>query len=546
MRIAALIVVATVSVAAQQPTVRLKADAPPSAERPAEIHGRVIAADDGRPLVRARIALLSAAAPGRALMTTSTNAQGNYQLKDVPAGSYFVSASRPGYIELQYGQRRARERGLAVDVKAGQTIDRIDVALVRGAVIAGRVMDENGEPYQGLRVDVFQTRYLEGRRVRFPVGGSQTDDQGAYRISGLQPGSYLVSVLSRETWRNERNESFGYAATYYPGATEDNAQPIVLDAAQQRLSVDIALVAARTARLRGRVVRETGEPAASVGVTAATAIRGTGLSIGTTASPFSANTGADGSFELSGVPPGFYSIRSSSGGATASLEADVSGDLDNLLLVARSGSTVTGMVVTDTGEPPPFNVAGARLSLLAPTGNVLPTIRVPAIESDWTFTLRSMGGPFLFRLQGFPNDWMLDSVRLNDDDFTDAPFDVPTGGKQITGLRIIITKEAGAIAGTVTEKEKPTSDAIVVAFSEDERHWMFGSRFIRTARPTAGGAYSIAGLPAGDYFVVAERELMEGEWEDRDYLKAATARATKVTLKRGGSETVDLKVAQPR
>ena len=539
MRIAALMVVASVSVAAQPQTIRLKADAPQS-DRPAEIHGRVIAADDGRPLVRARIALLSAAAPGRPLMTTSTNAQGNYQLKDVPAGSYFVSASRPGYIELQYGQRRARERGLAVDVKAGQTINRIDVALVRGAVIAGRVMDENGEPYEGLTVDAWQMRYQDGRRVRFPVGTSRTDDQGAYRISGLQPGSYLVSVLSRETWRNEKSESFGYAPTYYPGATEDRAQPIVLDAAQQRLSVDIALAAARTARLKGRVIRETGEPVAGVGVSAAAAIRGTGaVFIG---NPISANTGADGSFELSGVPPGFYSIRSNAPGATASLEADVSGDVDNLLLVARTGSTITGTVVTDIGEPPPFNVAGARLLLLAANGNVLPTVRVPAIESDWTFNLRSMGGPFLFRLQGFPSGWMLDSVRLNDDDITDAPYDVPTGGKQISGFRIVITKDVSAISGTVTEKEKATSDAIVVAFSEDERHWMFGSRFIRTARPTAAGAYSIAGLPAGDYFVVAERELMEGEWEDPQYLKGASAKATRVTLKRGASETVDIRV----
>jgi hypothetical protein len=137
---------------------------------------------------------------------------------------------------------------------------------------------------------------------------------------------------------------------------------------------------------------------------------------------------------------------------------------------------------------------------------------------------------------------MLDAVRLNDDDITDAPYDVPTGGKQIAGLRVVITKEASAISGTVTEKGAASTDAIVVAFSEDERHWIYGSRFIRTARPTAGGAYSISGLPAGDYLVVAERELMEGEWESRDYLKGATARATKVTLKRGASEKVDLKL----
>jgi len=536
--IAILTVVSSLSWAVQAP-------APRPVDAPAQIHGRVVAVENGGPLVRARIALLSAAAPGRPLITTSTNAQGVYQLRDVPPGSYFVSASRAGYIELQYGQRRARERGTPLEVKSGQTIRQIDVALVRGGVIAGRVVDETGEPYPSLIVTAWQTRYQEGRRVRFPSATGQTDDQGAYRISGLQPGSYFVSAMSPETWRNSRGESLGYAATYYPGAAVETAQPIMLSSGQQRLDIDLALAAARTARLRGRLVRETGEPVSGVAVSAAIAIPGTSVTFASGA-PISANTTPDGSFELSGVAPGHYAIRSNAGGNSASINLDVSADLDNLLLVARSGSTVTGVVVTDAGEPPPFTASGARLSLLASAGEVLPTIRVPAIDSDWTFTLRNVGGPFLFRLSGFPPEWMLDAVQLNDDDVTDTPLDVPTGGKQVAGLRLVITKEGATLAGTVTERGEASSDATVVAFSEDERHWRFGSRFIRTARPAIDGAYTIAGLPAGDYLVVAERDLLDGEWEDREYLKGAVARATKVTLKRGGAETVDLKVAPPR
>ena len=516
-----------------------------AAEKPARVRGRVVAADTGQPLVRARIGLLSSAAPGRPLITTSTNAQGYYELQDVPAGSYFVSASRPGYLEQQYGQRRARERGLAVNVKAGETIERIDVALVRGGVLSGRITDENGEPYEGLTVTALQTRYQEGRRVQFPAAIAQTDDQGGYRISGLAPGSYVLSVASRETWRNEKNESFGYATTYYPGVAAENAQPLVLDSGQQRLSIDFAVAAARTSRLRGRVVRETGEPVAGVAVTASPMLKGTGLTIAS-ANPISATTIGDGSFELAGVPPGPYSIRSASARETARLTIDVVADTDNLVLVSRTGSTVTGRVVTDSGEPPPFTASGARLSLLAPfPDNVLPTVRVPAINSDWTFTLTSMGGPFLFRLSGFPEDWMLDAVRLNDEDIVDAPFDVPTGGKQVSGLQIVITKDVGKIGGTVSaDKGDTNTDAMVVVFPQDQRSWTYGSRFIRMARPNASGSYSISGLPAGDYFVVAERELMEGEWEDPLYLKAAAARAIRATLKRGESQSVDLKLTK--
>ena len=54
--------------------------------------------------------------------------------------------------------------------------------------VAFRVADENGEPYPGVMITVWQMRYQQGRRVPFPSGTDRTDDQGAYRIPGLQPG----------------------------------------------------------------------------------------------------------------------------------------------------------------------------------------------------------------------------------------------------------------------------------------------------------------------------------------------------------------------
>ena len=531
-------------------TAALSAGQPqaPAAEKQTHIRGRIVSAENGQPLARARVTLLSAVTPGRPLMTTSTNSQGNYDLRDVPPGSYFVAAARSGYLELQYGQRRARERGLSVEVKQGESIGRIDIALARGGVVAGHVVDENGEPYAGVMITVWQMRYQQGRRVPFPSGTERTDDLGAYRIPGLQPGTYTVSGLSTETWRNEKSETLGYASTYYPGATIDQAQPITIEPGQQRTTLDFALVAARTSRLRGRVTRPTGEPVSGESVTLAPSIRGTGLTF-VTGAPISTRTGADGSFELRDVPPGTYALRGNVGrNETHSIPVDVEGDIDNLLLVPRSGSTVTGVVVTDTGEPPPFPASGARLSLLAPEPErVLPTVRVPAINSDWSFTLSNVGGPFLFRLSGFPEAWMIDSVQLNDDDFTDVPWDVPTGARQISGLRIVITKEVATIDGSVvTSKGTPTADAIVVVFPDDERQWMFGSRFVRTARPTTEGRYSISGLPAGEYLVVAEQELMDGEWESREFLKRVATRAARVTLPRGAAKSLDVRVASSR
>src|SRR5712691_11333632 len=55
----------------------------------AVIRGRVFAADTGKPLRRARVNVFAPELGGEN-RTTSTNAEGRYELKDLPAGRYTV------------------------------------------------------------------------------------------------------------------------------------------------------------------------------------------------------------------------------------------------------------------------------------------------------------------------------------------------------------------------------------------------------------------------------------------------------------------------
>jgi hypothetical protein len=133
---------------------------------------------------------------------------------------------------------------------------------------------------------------------------------------------------------------------------------------------------------------------------------------------------------------------------------------------------------------------------------------------------------------------MIEAVRFNERDITDVPWDVPVGGRELATLQIVLTGDIGVVNGTVrTFAGKPTSDATVVVFPEDAALWTPASRYIKAARPNQAGEFSIRGLPAGDYFVIARDFIEEGQWEDKEFLESARFNAQRLTLTSGGTET---------
>jgi Carboxypeptidase regulatory-like domain len=86
----------------------------------ARLRGIVVGGEGGVPLRRAFVRLHRGdLREGRA---TSTDEQGRWELKDLPAGRYMLSAMKAGYVPLEYGQRRPFEPGRPIEVAGGQLI----------------------------------------------------------------------------------------------------------------------------------------------------------------------------------------------------------------------------------------------------------------------------------------------------------------------------------------------------------------------------------------------------------------------------------------
>ena len=103
----------TAQPAGQRTPPRMIQPGQPTPTGTAVLRGAVVAADTGAPIRRAQV---RASAPGaQETRTTLTDEQGRFELRELTGGRYTITASKGGFITLQYGQQRPSEPGTPVE-----------------------------------------------------------------------------------------------------------------------------------------------------------------------------------------------------------------------------------------------------------------------------------------------------------------------------------------------------------------------------------------------------------------------------------------------
>ena len=126
-----------------------------------------------------------------------TTPKGRFAFVDVPAADiYVLTSTKPGYLEGGHLRSDPRLSSVPLSLKDGQWLRDVRVTMARPGSISGTVLDERGEPVVGAHVRVLAQVMVAGRTQWLTGVAAQTDDRGAYRIAGLGPGSYVVSVPS--------------------------------------------------------------------------------------------------------------------------------------------------------------------------------------------------------------------------------------------------------------------------------------------------------------------------------------------------------------
>jgi hypothetical protein len=546
----------------------------------ASIRGRVVSGGSSTPVRRATVqaAFSSESGRGEPPRSVVTDENGSFELRNLPAGRWTLRASRAGFIDQQFGQKSAFASTDPILLAEGQQFVA-DFRLSRGGAISGRITDEFGDPVAGGTVAAMRLqRTQQGVRLSRTGTSVPTDDNGTYRIYGLPPGQYYVSVTDPSAARMQvftfdgnttvspdgqqlaivadrveiqsnlansfaaiasRTSATAYAPTYYPGtASLADAQRITLGLGEEQPGINLAVVPVRAARITGRITNSNGQP---IQATVALISPWQGF----TPSGGRNGSGADGAFTLTNIPPGTYSLNvlgpnvGAAAPEVASMPLNVNGeDILGLNVVTGAGASVTGTVLSDNG----MRLPAARMRVTATpaqNNNVASFTARSDVGATGSFDLEGLLGVYTLRFESLPSGWVVKSVSANGLDVSDSAVEFRPGER--IQVRVELTDRITQVSGTV-RSDRDMRGANVLIFPDEPAKWTTQSRYVRSAKVTAAGQFSVSGLPPHSrYLAVAVDYLETGDPQAPEFLQRAKAVATaSFGLSAGEQKVLDL------
>jgi hypothetical protein len=519
-----------------------------------DIHGVVTEVGLGLGLSGAEVTIFEFAGPERerkVYATAVTDANGEFRFHPEHFGDFWVEVRKQAYFATVpmdgvsgsiFAKPPTAETGTLVTVSAAHPSLEVRFALMRPGDLMGSVLDENDNPVPGTMVEITMAGSAALARAM-----AVTDKEGSFSAKMLMPGEYLVKVspsslksvtaISKFSEDDLKVVDEGPQTVYWPGAPDERSASTVR--VSPGASVSLGTVRMRTTpSYRARVSMPGCKTDDLPYFNLSTPNGGQVLVQNEGAAPTfffnSPNVTSCQDLLVKGLKPGSYTFLLSSKRGWAAVAVEVANKNLEVSLTLSAGVDISGRIVAGEGVPPPaFDKIGIAVAPLE-TG----TGAKATPDAKGIFLAYVMGPSHRVSVSGLGDKYYVREVRVDGRAASGAVVRLYQGSQ----LEIVLDDQPATLTGSVADGDKPFSQPLVFVAK-----W---PSLETTPRPVTGdneGKFHVTGLEPGEYRVLAVQStpLPDGQQIGSQMLSRLWSGAEKVTLERGGTQSVALKLSDP-
>jgi hypothetical protein len=485
------------------------------------IAGTVVSAADGHPLQRADVRITNGTQQTQAQSTTADE-YGRFAFTGVPAGTFVLQGDAPGFVTGFYDQHGAFNTGIVTG--AGVDTESLVLKLQPQGTISLIVTDESGEPVTGASVRLYRRNTDLGEEHMVTVNNGNTDDLGRFQSRALAPGTFFITVQATPWYavhaqppprEGQPQQPVGfvdsiqsgldvaYPITYYPGSTDAKHASAISIRGGETLELALQLHA---------------EPAFSITVPAP---EGAGTARGQVRMPQIATTVfgepvffqslqqnfVNGSVTVSGLPPGDYTLRESTGPMNLNAPGTTVHVTDHSLTVQPPSTaetahlTVEARAVDGSSLKRPFqvNLLRGRVVLTRQLIDDKGVASFDVAPGDYSLSVAGGGRPF-FVGQVFVHDQALasDLLHLTAGSQTSCILSLVAGMHTVRGIAKLDGKPAGGMFVMLV----PTAQL-------GSLHMVFRDQ------SNLDGSFELRPVPPGDYTLFVIQNGWGLDWQQK-------------------------------
>jgi len=507
--------------------------------RKATLTGQVLNATTSEPVKKSHMVLSKADAGdtdqgSTPSLTVNTDGEGRFIFDAVEPGSYRLAVQRNGFVPTEYGALGADRPGTVFGLASDQKLD-LTIKVVPLGVIAGRVLDADGDAVSGAVVSAIRSFFTNGKRAIERLDRVRTNDLGEYRLYDLAPGRYYIAAAIPNLMPANSPPSDGDSGLiYYQNATDlGSATPLDLAPGSTLSSIDLFAARTRRTTINGTVLN----PPAGNSVMVYLMPRDSSLPLKFIRQDADYHV-ETGKFEIHGVAPGAYVLVANSSGTSRRFFArqplPVTGAETQDVALALSPALDLHGHIRMEGQGV-LNLSTLEVALQSRDEGMAGSSQV---GPDGSFTLANIvPDTYVLSVTSLPATCYLKSVRVGEQEFPPSDVDLTRSPSGI--ISIVVSAAAGQVYGVVmNDKQQPAAGALVALIpSQRQRGDLY-----KTATTNPAGGFSLQGIAPGDYKLFAWQGIDMGSYQDPDFLKRFENRGEPVNLVENGNQSVQLKI----